>query len=300
MCQKRIRILLKSRYKRMSFWSFSQSEKKESSPTKSTRKKTPIGDQRTSFCTSYKASYSVEAAIVVPILAFFLATILFFFQVLRIQCRMDEALLYAGRETAVESSVVLDKDTIFLAAEACLFQALEADGVTEKDIKGGVFGIRLRESIDEKWIFLEATYDVELPIALFGIDAIELKSQNRFRRWNQISYAKENKSIVYVTLNGNCYHSTLECRVLRRSIKEASIEAIADIRGANGQKYKECSSCDWENGNKDFVYYTPYGELYHKSLSCGYIKRTIDTITMEDIGERSPCSFCYSSKKNSY
>lgn len=293
MCQKRIRILLENGYKRVSFWSNSQSEKNISSPSKSTQKNRIVCDQRTSFCTCVKASYSIEVAIVVPILAFFLATILFLFHVLQIQCRVDEALLYAGREAAVESSVVLDEDTIFLAAEAYLLMALESDGITEEDIKGGVLGIRLSEDIDQKWISLEAAYTVELPISFFGIKEIELKSYNKFRRWNQTSYTKESEKQVYVTPYGRVYHKSIDCRVLRISVNKTTLSEIADIRGKNGQKYRECKDCDWEENEKSCVYYTDYGEVYHKSLSCRYIKRTVEKIAIEEIGERSPCSFCY-------
>lgn len=294
MDRKELWLLLKGRCKRMTLWSTFLSDKKMRSPQQRTHK-IPLTNQRASFCTWQKASYSIEAAIVIPSLAGYFVTILFFFQILQIQCLVDEALFYAGRKTAVESSVVESEELLFLSAEAYLLYVLEEEPLIEKYIENGVWGIYLWESSFEgDYIFLKANYTIKFPIQFFGLGEVELTSQNTFRKWNNpIEVEEAEEGFVYVTPSGEVYHTGTGCRVLKLSIQESTLEEISNIRGASGQKYYECPSCDWEENMIERVYYTNYGVLFHKSISCSSLKRTIEKIGIEEIGDRRPCSFCY-------
>ena len=104
---------------------------------------------------------------------------------------------------------------------------------------------------------------------------------------------EEDEAYVYVTPTGEVYHANLSCRVLQLSVKETTVDRIPFLSGKSGQCYYECGRCEWKDKKKERVYYTDYGELYHKDISCSAIKRTIEKILFEDIGGRRPCSFCY-------
>ena len=106
---------------------------------------------------------------------------------------------------------------------------------------------------------------------------------------------EEDGAFVYVALYGEVYHKDLTCRSINLSVQSTRIENISFLRGKNGQIYWECQRCTWESENKERVYYTDYGELYHKNIGCSAIKRTIEKISIDEIGERRPCSFCYDS-----
>ncbi len=250
--------------------------------------------QRTSFCTCLKGSYTLEAAVVIPLIAAYLVTLLFFFTILEIQCKVDEALLYAGRKTAVESSIVDSEEVLFLSAEAYLLYALQDDKVIEKYVEHGSLGVQLWWSdFSDETIVLRAEYVVKLPISFGGMDEIKLSSQNMFRKWIGDRSIEESGDYVYIARSGEVYHKDLTCRSINLSVHKTSIESISSLRGKNGQRYKECSRCTWENNSRERVYYTDYGEWYHKSIACSAIKRTVDKIRIEEIGERRPCSFCY-------
>ena len=294
MDKKKLWLLLIGRYKRMSLWFLLQSIMFLCSPQQRTHNQIPKNNQRTSFCICQKASYTIEAAVVIPLLSGFLVTILFFFQILQIQCKVDEALIYAGRRTAVESSVVDSEELLFLSAEGFLVYALKDETLVEQYVEYGVLGIQLWESsFDGDTIFLKADYTIKLPISFLGIGEIELTSQNKFRKWNYIAEAEDEEGYVYVTPTGQVYHGKLICRVLNLSIQETTLGEISGLRGANGQKYYECPRCDWEENRTERVYYTDYGTLFHKSLSCSSLKRTVEKIPIEEVGERTPCSYCY-------
>lgn len=277
----------------MTLWTFFQSEIIKRSPHRRI-KKIPKQIQRASFCTCFCGSYTLEAAVVIPLIAAYLVTLLSFFSVLEVQCEVDEALLYAGRKTAVESSVVDSDEALFLSAEAYLLYALRDNALVEKNVKHGAWGVGLwRSEIDEKEIILRAEYRVKLPLSLFGIEEIEVSSANRFRKWTGDRPKEEDANYVYVTLHGTVYHANLSCRSINLSVQATSIGSIPYLRGKNGQIYYECSRCDWKDSKKERVYYTDYGTFYHKDIGCSAIKRTVEKIKLEEIGQRRPCSFCY-------
>ena len=64
--------------------------------------------QKASLCSLFKGSYTLEAAVIIPVTAVFFLTLLFFFRVLQIQTEVQEALNYASRKTACEAAAVSD------------------------------------------------------------------------------------------------------------------------------------------------------------------------------------------------
>jgi len=289
----KLQLLLKGRCKRMTLWTFLKSDRLMQSPQNSMHK-THNQSQRASFCICNKASYTLEAAVVIPLLAAYLVTLLFFFTILDIQCAVDDALLFAGRKTAVESSVVDSEEVLFLSAEAYMCYALKDNSQIKKYVPRGLLGISLLGSkISGEYIVLRADYVVELPISFLGINQLNLTSQNCFRKWTGDRLIEDAGEYVYVTAAGQVYHASLSCRVIDLSIKRTSIYQISSLRGKNGQKYYECGRCKWKDDEKERVYYTDYGERYHKDIACSALKRTVEKIRLEDVDGRRPCSFCY-------
>lgn len=277
----------------MSLWPFFQFHMQVCSPQRRSCKIPKTIYQRASFCICQKASYTLEAAVVIPLLAAYFVTFLSFFQILQIQCAVDEAVLYAGRKTAVESSIADSDELLFVSAEGYLLHVLKDNALIENYVVHGLLGIQLWESeFDEEAIVLKANYAVKLPIGFWGVTQVELTSQSRFQRWNSGSAEEVNGEWVYVTPNGEVYHTDISCRSLKLSIKTTSLDEVEEIRGLNGQKYYECPLCDWEDNRTERVYYTDYGVLYHKDISCSSLKRTIEKISLEEIGDRRSCSFC--------
>lgn len=264
------------------------------SPTLCTRKK-QAKLQETSFCISQKASLTVEAAVVLPITAGFLLTILFFFRVLLVQADVEEALVYAGRTTAVESVLVDEKTTLFLSVEGRFYQAVTQENMVERFVEGGVLGVSLLGSeVTGKEILLKANYMVRFPIEFFGIKGIWLTSQNAFVKWKGDLYTGEiQESWVYITKTGSVYHKNTNCRSLDLNIQETAMKDMDTIRGKNGQKYYSCSKCTDRPDKLEKVYVTDYGKLYHGDLSCSALKRTVEKILISQVGERRPCSYCY-------
>lgn len=255
-----------------------------------------IASKETSFCACLKASLTLEAAVVIPVMMGVFVSLLFFFRMMQVQALIEDALMYAGRKVAVESSIVTSDETLFLSAEVFMVAALKDEEIIERYVKNGIWGITLLGSSgDEETLCLKANYCIKLPISLFGIHEIWLWNQDIFHKWvgSQNSLEKEEEGWVYVTTNGAVYHSSLHCRVLNLSVKKVSVEKVKEIRGASGQEYVACYRCAEGRSDLEMVYCADYGTLYHGSLDCAFIKRTIRKISISDVANKRPCSFCY-------
>lgn len=246
-----------------------------------------------SLCTFQRGSFTIEAAVVIPIVAGFLVCILFFFRMLQVQAAVDEALCYAGRKVAVESSITESEAALFLSAELFFYQIIDEYECVEKYVENGNFGISLLKSdFSGEDISLRAEYSMKLPVSFFELGRVYLWQQNTFRKWTGDGGTNEQKW-VYVSATGTVYHKTMDCRSIRVSVRQTAYSNIEGLRGKNGQKYYPCSSCVEEVLNQEIVYYTDYGVLYHKDISCSPLKRTVTRIPLSEVGNRTECRFCY-------
>ena len=255
-----------------------------------------IKNQETSLCTYAHGSLTIEASFVIPLMAGSLAFILYFFQVILVQVQIEEALIYTGRCVAVESCVVSSEEALFLSAETIFRSIVDKSTVVNRYVENKSWGISLLKSeFSGDEICLRAEYAVKLPISFFDIDRIRLSSENCFQKWIGSNGFEQVGKWVYITPTGTVYHTSMACRVLDISIKEAPLSEIGEYRGLNGQKFYPCFRCKKEAGQ--VVYYTDYGTLYHQNIGCRALKRTINKIHIEEVGARSICSFCKKNEK---
>ena len=252
-----------------------------------------FNSKETSLYACQKASLTVEATIVIPLVTVFLITILFFFHVLHIQARVEEALILAGRKVAVESCVVEEDALLLASAKALVLWELREEISVKQFVEGESAGIVLLTSeFSDDRILLNAVYRVRLPINLFGIDGITLWSRSAVQKWIGDLPKTPSEEWVYVSETGEVYHRLKECSALTIRVKSAFFSLIPMLRGKNGQKYNACSRCVEEITSNDLVYYTDYGELFHQRINCSRIKRTVEKKKYEEVMDRRPCKLC--------
>ena len=248
-----------------------------------------------SFYTCQKASLTVEAVVVIPMATAFLLAIMSFFCILQVQVKVEEALVYAGRKVAVESSVVEEPLLQAATAKALVMSELGKEPLIERYVKGDAAGVViLLSSFEGDTIVLHATYGIELPIPFFGKYEMILWSRNSFRKWigNGSSEGGEDDGYVYITPDGEVYHKLESCRSLNLRIRQCFFNDIYMLRGESGQKYYACSCCAEEIAKEGIVYYTDYGNRYHQRLQCKYLKRTIEKVPLAEVSDRRPCKLC--------
>lgn len=114
----------------------------------------------------FKGSYTLEAAVIIPVAAVFFLTLLFFFRVLQIQTEVQEALNYASRKTACEASAVSSQTGLLVSAEAYFRKELGTYSLPEKYIRGGKHAITMAKSdLSGNYINLQVNYYIKIPIS---------------------------------------------------------------------------------------------------------------------------------------
>lgn len=253
-------------------------------------------DNETPLCTCRKASYTLEAVVVFPLMAAFLVLLLFFFRMMQVETKVQSALIYAGRSAAVISSVT-SSDAAALAAAKAIFDKEVADDLyVRKYVQGKSMGIVLTESkVSDTYIGLRATYRVKYPIGIFGTKVFTLVAESKNRRWNGKEEGNEKADYdgyVYCTPNGTVYHLKKDCAYLDLSIHSTAYSNITSIRNKNGHKYNACSRCVDKDKTNSVVYITDYGTCFHLVLSCSGLKRTVYKVKWAEVSDKKACSKC--------
>lgn len=243
------------------------------------------------LCISFAASYTVEAAVVLPVVLCFLAMILFLLRVSMVQIGVQNALDTVAQQTAsVCQGEELTLPVVILAVSA----KLASNGTPLDYVDGGTLGISYRDSaVDHNDINLTASYQMTFPIHLLGDHALTLENHTSRRKWIGWDPSEENGDgkYVYVTPTGRVYHESYNCNYLHPSISAIPYDEVEDARSLSGDRYDACRSCKAGKKKKGIVYITDYGETYHAHLSCSGLKRTIYKKALVDVS-LSPCKKC--------
>ncbi|MCM1282854.1 MAG: hypothetical protein NC180_00710 [Muribaculaceae bacterium] len=247
----------------------------------------------TRSCTCCKGSYTLEAAVILPLLAGFFTFLLFFFRVLQVQTGVQTALCYAGRKTACIASTTDSAPALYASAEACFLKEAEKYEVVDNYVAGGSRGVSLILSdFSGEYVNIEADYYIKLPINFFKIDKIAVSQGQRSRKWTGDREHGTEEDYVYITEHGSVYHRSRDCHYLDLSIRAVDYALIDNIRNKSEHKYYACSGCAEEKSGTGIVYITDYGVCWHTDLSCSGLKRTIYLVPLTEVGSRGPCSKC--------
>lgn len=241
----------------------------------------------------FKGSYTLEAAVIIPVAAVFFLTLLFFFRVLQIQTEVQEALNYASRKTACEASAVSSQTGLLVSAEAYFRKELGTYSLPEKYIRGGKHAITMAKSdLSGNYINLQVNYYIKIPISFFEVKGVGICQKSKSHKWIGDRTDGKQSDYVYVTKHGTVYHRSRKCHYLDLSIKSTDYAQISSMRNKNEHKYSACSGCVAKNHVAGKVYVTDYGTCYHSDLACSGLKRTIYLILLEETGGKRACGKC--------
>ncbi len=252
----------------------------------------------TPLYTSLPGFYMVEAAVSIPVFVCFVVCILFFFCIMQLQIEIQASLNYAGRiiseYAALESdgSDKISEKAEFAAAEVLFRKHLKEQNARTEYIRGGELGISLLDTeLEGDYVHLKVKYRVKFPIGLFGKYEFLVHQQAKARKWTgENRTASENAGWVYITPTGSAYHQTAQCPYLDLSIRSVAFEEVEKQRNHSGGRYEMCRKCGKSFGT--LVYITDYGDVYHGSIACTGLKRSVQKVRLSEIGGRHACSKC--------
>lgn len=240
-----------------------------------------------------KGSYTLEMAVVLPLVTAFLVSILFFFRVLQVQTQVQEALVYASRKTAAQASATNSTPVLFVAAEVYFRKEAQQHNEYRQYVADQPGGVSLLLSdLDGPEVTLRADYYIRLPISFFKVKGVQITQTSSSRKWTGDRELWTDEDYVYVTEHGTVYHCSRNCRYLDLSIRAVEYAQIGTLRNKSEHKYNGCNQCVAKNKTYEQVYITDYGEVYHATLSCSGLKRTVYMVSRSEVGNKGPCSKC--------
>lgn len=252
-----------------------------------------------------RGSMTVEAAVILPLVLLFFLHLGSCMEMLRLHGRLAFALWQTGRELTVygaamegtgEDGGIPDLVVSYLYVDSRIEQILSGEYLDSSPLTYGSQGLNYLASEyleDEDAVNIVITYQVSPKITMFPVPYFRMVSRYYGRAWTgyEVSGGTERTVYVYVTDEGEVWHSRADCSYLKLSIYEAALENVWMMRNRNGERYRACSRCeDWPVCS--LVYLTEEGNRYHTVRGCPALLRHIRAIVwQEDIPYR-PCSRC--------
>ena len=266
-------------------------------------------ERKLSLCTSLKerkkkscksAALTVEAALVFPLLLFLILLILYLFQIQRLQLEIREALYDAAQNIAASSYAMEIANEKTGAELSELLEGVSGEISLQKEIKdpsllmlvlGGRAGILCtREEEDENEVILKASVFLRFPKLIFRSRGLMIQERVCVKKWTGYDpNSGSREEMVYMTQYGEVYHTDRDCTYLNPSVRAVTKADLAGERSEDGGIYHKCPLCGSKAGG--IVYITDYGEVYHSSLTCSGLKRTVYCVPEEESGKKA-CSKC--------
>lgn len=251
-----------------------------------------------------KGSMTVEAAVVVPLLLLFFLHLGSCMEMLRLHGRLEYALWQTGRELAVYAAMeagdgIPDMAVSYLYVNGRVQQILGREYLDDSPLVYGSYGLNYlaSEYQDDENINIVLTYQVSPPITCFPFPYFRMTSRYYGRAWTgyAVGEGEQHKVYVYVTEDGEVWHSRGDCSYLRLSIYEARPEEVWALRNEGGERYRACSRCQGQPQGER-VYLTQEGNRYHTVRSCPSLQRRIHAVEWQENMPYRPCSRCGQSK----
>ncbi len=265
---------------------------------------------------AHKGSYTIEAAIIIPLFITFMVFGMFFFRLLQVESGVQQSMNTASRTMAVtlgnfsnrgesDEDVNTDEEPTIggeLSEAALLAGTIALTGVQMIDnnvpvefVDGGPLGFNFLGSTAEgNYIDLKVNYTMTFPVGLLGNLSYDVTQHAKTRKW--VGYDKNENSTdgtyVYITDHGEAYHINYFCTYLNPSVHKVAKDEVKSKRNKSGHTYSVCARCrDKKPGS--FLYITDYGTSFHNDVNCTEIKHNIKKVLYEEVKDTMrPCSKC--------
>lgn len=264
--------------------------------------------ERISLLTALKkeaeAGMTVEAAVVLPLLLFFLLNLSCTIELIRLHGNIQVALWQTCSKVSIYGYALEDSNLApILTGLYIKNQLVEYVGENYLDnapIQNGSKGLMLWESnifSSQDELDVIVTYGVSPWSSFVAFSSFRMANRFYTHIWNGYEIpedpqtAEKNLDVVYMTENGEVYHENRNCTHLKLSIREVTRTEAESAVNQWGSSYTPCEKCNpgsfiWR------LYITEEGNRYHSSLDCPGLKRTVFTVLRSQAVEYRACSRC--------
>lgn len=241
-------------------------------------------------------SFTVEAAMTVPVFLFAVLLALGIFWLLDTELRVSGGIQYAARSLAASASNQENQsgeDILSLAESRIRFRKYIREQPNGKKIlKERIESLSFMSSdFSGEYITLRVRYKARLPITAFGWGKLPVQQCVMVRKWlgDSQDQKAEEQEWCFITPSGKAYHNSSSCPYLDLSIRSVFYTQVKNLRNKSGGIYYPCGC--YQKGQNN-VYITDYGTEYHGSLTCHGLKRTVSKVPKSQVGGRHPCGKC--------
>ncbi|MFI3236499.1 MAG: hypothetical protein R3Y47_00555 [Lachnospiraceae bacterium] len=267
----------------------------------------------------FRGIITIEASIILPIVLIIFVQLISIIQMLGVYSGFLLKISQVGEEISVysyfadwsdsnasEESNILDytvKPLLFseLYLKTRVNAAIEGEGF-EEVAENGALGISYLGSYyseAENEVYIRATYEAGTVVSLvpMTIGFQTFYYSKLWRGYQEDSFSDESEEsgeYVYITETGSKYHLTTTCTYLDYDISMVSYQEVQVATTNTGTSYLPCLVCEPQLKEGCDYYITSEGEKYHESLTCSSLKRTVEKILLENVGNRTLCSRCES------
>lgn len=247
----------------------------------------------------FRAGMTVEASLVLPLFIFFFLHLSGYIEMLRLHGKMTLALWDAGKQLSAYAAIadtsgidVPDMAVSYLYVQNQVKNLLGKEYLDTSPLVYGSMGLNyLACDYDEGFTDIAVTYQVEPPVTIFPFSYMRMVNRYYGRVWSGYDVTKEVPEYVYVTIYGEVWHETTDCSYLAIEVYGTGRSNVEALRNESGKRYHLCELCeDREWGVQ--VYYTPYGDCYHKDRNCSSLVRYIRAIEWQEHLPYRACSKC--------
>ena len=269
------------------------------------RSRTYFSEKRVPLCTSerkYRASMTVEAALVLPLFVFFAMALLMPIKALDTERKIRTVMEnYCGD---LSLSVYMEQENenndFDLISDVLVWLQLQG--------KLRAFGdnveINRVQTPDENGdIALEVTYHEFIPFFSGVTKGIKTELSVRRRGWTGIDgklkssksnngYGEFSEEMVYVGKTMGRYHRDRNCHYISNSYQAVSVDEAKAMRDADGHRFTACETCEEFIGKSGTVYITPGGRHYHGSTDCSAMVSYVRKVPISEVLYLGACSYC--------
>ena len=219
--------------------------------------------------------------------------------------------LLGGKEKLIREvgDFLLEKGSAVLwqaVIREILAEKIGADALKEAGVEGGAEGLSLAGStLRGRELDLILSFRIASKVGLPFRLHIPVTLRSLRRLWtgtvllqqeeqSQEDAEEEEEDVVFVTENGEVYHRSLQCRILKIRPTAVPADEVGDLRNRNGGKYYPCDyCCHGRPVTAGLVYITEDGIRYHAERDCGEIMRYVRRIALSEAEKTyRPCYYC--------
>ena len=162
-------------------------------------------------------------------------------------------------------------------------------------LENGSESLRFWESrmLESDKLDIRLTYAISPPVSLAGFRRFRMSNRYFVHLWNgyEIPKQRAETEVVYMAENGRVCHKDRKCTHLLLSIRRVFREELDRERNQWGSRYVPCEKCATGQLPECF-YVTREGHCFHYREDCPGLKRTVLTLTPEEVQGYPYCSRC--------